>query len=335
MAMAAEQRKLLEQLMGATLMTAPSSASGGGGAGGHGRSASNGDSQRPLTVDSPRVCRAFLLGYCPHDLLVGTKHELGACPRVHNEGLKLIYAQDEEDGRRHGFEYEVEPQLQRLVDDLDRRVEGAAKRLERTPEEEARAAALLHEMTTLEEGIRVTVSEAQLLGRLGLVSRALDTVYSSDKLRVDRELRARDLHALDTGADDFQKLQVCDVCGAYLSKLDNDRRLADHFGGKAHLGYARLRRAHASVQELVKKAKADGVSPPAPARDEYSRGGGGYRRDGSRDRYDRSNDRQRYDNPRGGGGRRYDDRGPSNDRWHSDRRSYDSNNSGRRNNRPY
>ena len=28
------------------------------------------------------------------------------------------------------------------------------------------------------------------------------------------------------------KLQVCDVCGAYLSRLDNDRRLADHFAGK-------------------------------------------------------------------------------------------------------
>jgi len=29
-----------------------------------------------------------------------------------------------------------------------------------------------------------------------------------------------------------QKLRVCDVCGAYLSVLDSDRRLADHFGGK-------------------------------------------------------------------------------------------------------
>lgn len=25
---------------------------------------------------------------------------------------------------------------------------------------------------------------------------------------------------------------MCDVCGAYLSVLDSDRRLADHFGGK-------------------------------------------------------------------------------------------------------
>ena len=32
------------------------------------------------------------------------------------------------------------------------------------------------------------------------------------------------------------ELQVCDVRGAYLSRLDNDRRLADHFYGKMHHG---------------------------------------------------------------------------------------------------
>jgi hypothetical protein len=44
----------------------------------------------------------------------------------------------------------------------------------------------------------------------------------------------RDLQLLtDTsGASGHQKLRVCDVCGAYLSVLDSDRRLADHFGGK-------------------------------------------------------------------------------------------------------
>lgn len=35
-----------------------------------------------------------------------------------------------------------------------------------------------------------------------------------------------------SGASGHQKLRVCDICGAYLSILDSDRRLADHFGGK-------------------------------------------------------------------------------------------------------
>ncbi len=38
-----------------------------------------------------------------------------------------------------------------------------------------------------------------------------------------------------------QKLRVCDICSAYLSLYDSDRRLADHFGGKLHLGFLGIR----------------------------------------------------------------------------------------------
>ena len=38
-----------------------------------------------------------------------------------------------------------------------------------------------------------------------------------------------------------QKLRVCEVCSAYLGLYDNDRRLADHFGGKLHLGFIVIR----------------------------------------------------------------------------------------------
>ena len=38
-----------------------------------------------------------------------------------------------------------------------------------------------------------------------------------------------------------QKLRVCEVCGAYLGIHDNDRRLADHFGGKLHIGFIEIR----------------------------------------------------------------------------------------------
>ena len=45
-----------------------------------------------------------------------------------------------------------------------------------------------------------------------------------------------------------QKLRVCEVCSAYLSLYDNDRRLADHFGGKLHLGFVNVRD---KMQELM------------------------------------------------------------------------------------
>ena len=37
-------------------------------------------------------------------------------------------------------------------------------------------------------------------------------------------------------------LSICmQVCGAFLSMYDNDRRLADHFGGKLHIGFVTIR----------------------------------------------------------------------------------------------
>lgn len=51
----------------------------------------------------------------------------------------------------------------------------------------------------------------------------------TEKLEKERELQ----QLIETaGASGHQKLRVCDICGAYLSVLDSDRRLADHFGGK-------------------------------------------------------------------------------------------------------
>ena len=49
-----------------------------------------------------------------------------------------------------------------------------------------------------------------------------------------------------------QKLRVCEVCSAYLGLHDNDRRLADHFGGKLHLGFIQIR-------EKLEKLRVRGV----------------------------------------------------------------------------
>merc|ERR1719369_1151839 len=48
-----------------------------------------------------------------------------------------------------------------------------------------------------------------------------------------------------------QKLRVCEVCSAYLGIHDNDRRLADHFGGKLHLGFIEIREKLAELQATM------------------------------------------------------------------------------------
>lgn len=48
-----------------------------------------------------------------------------------------------------------------------------------------------------------------------------------------------------------QKLRVCEVCSAYLGIHDNDRRLADHFGGKLHLGFIKIREKLADLEVCI------------------------------------------------------------------------------------
>lgn len=108
------------------------------------------------------------------------------------------------------------------------------------------------------------------------VARAQDELFRARLAMQTKAEREKELKALgDTsGPSGHQKLQVCDVCGAYLSRLDNDRRLADHFYGKMHLGYAQMRRTYDSFPKEMKynrQRQMDDDGPPRGSR------GGGYR----------------------------------------------------------
>jgi hypothetical protein len=116
-----------------------------------------------------------------------------------------------------------------------------------------------------------------ILGESGSVALALTEHHKVRMAKASKEERERELRSLaDTsGPSGHQKLQVCDVCGAYLSRLDNDRRLADHFYGKMHLGYAQMRRTHEALSKELK-------GRPPPVRDESKGedGDGGWGRGG-------------------------------------------------------
>lgn len=110
--------------------------------------------------------------------------------------------------------------------------------------------------------------EVQIMGEEGAVNLAVNEFYKMRVKKAEKEETEKMLRNLTEtgGPSGHQKLQVCDVCGAYLSRLDNDRRLADHFYGKMHLGYAQMRKSYEALAKLVK-----GRAPPA--RDSYAPSG--------------------------------------------------------------
>lgn len=89
-----------------------------------------------LSMTDPKVCRSYLVGTCPHDLFTNTKQDFGPCPKVHSEPLKNEYeGADEAQKKKWGFEYDYLRDMQKYVDECNRRIESAQRRLEKTPDE--------------------------------------------------------------------------------------------------------------------------------------------------------------------------------------------------------
>lgn len=315
--MAAEQRKLLEQLMGEQLMVAPGTHRG-----------------PQVAITDPKVCKSYLVGTCPHDLFTNTKQDLGPCPKVHNEALKDEYeSADEQQKRKWGFDFDYLRDVQRYVDDCNRRIDQAQRRLEKTPDEIRQTNALvisplittmmplaqsqpltippqLKQINELSRSIENGLLEIQTLGELGSVNTAVTEYFKIRQQKQIKEDRERELKALSdtSGPSGHQKLQVCDVCGAYLSRLDNDRRLADHFFGKMHLGYAQMRKTYIQLQKdlqgrqpPVREEPSERGSGPRGGYDDGGYGGGGYGRSGGYGRGGGGGGGGGYRGGRGGG----------------------------------
>jgi len=317
------QRKLLEQMMGPEAMGAVNA---------------------NLQWFDDKVCRNFLCGTCPHALFTNTKMDLGPCPKSHTERLKTDFNEAREknssDPRFDQFQREYESNISSFVEECDRRIRAAHRRLEKTPEENAKTTNLMREIGEIELAIQGGTEKIESLGEEGKVDESMKELEAVEALKAEKTEKERELQQLtDTsGASGHQKLRVCDVCGAYLSVLDSDRRLADHFGGKMHLGYFELRKM---LDELKARRSQGGgrgpMGPPASASGALSAPTGpasdaprdrGYDRD--RDRGDRDRDRDshrdhhaaRYDNRDRDRDHRDSRRGGDRDRSRSPRRRY-------------
>ncbi|GJJ15593.1 hypothetical protein Clacol_009871 [Clathrus columnatus] len=242
------------------------------------------------------------------------KMDLGPCPKSHTERLKTDFLAARE-AEPHNpifgrFQQEYESNLFAFVDECDRRIRAAHRRLEKTPEENAKTTNLMREIAEIELAIQGGTEKIEQLGEQQKVEESMKEMAAIEALKAEKSDKERELQQLTetSGASGHQKLRVCDVCGAYLSVLDSDRRLADHFGGKMHLGYHELRnllnqfRAEREARKNAAPSIPSGVSsssllPPGTAtgprmgdrdrdRDrDYRRDSGRDRGYGDRDRY--------------------------------------------------
>ncbi|XP_011302761.1 putative RNA-binding protein Luc7-like 2 isoform X1 [Fopius arisanus] len=284
-----QMRAMLDQLMGT------------------GRNGENNKFQ--VKYSDPKVCKSFLLACCPHEILSSTRMDLGECPQIHDLALRADYeaAQKKKD---HFYDIDAMEHLQNFIADCDRRTEQAKQRLAETQEElSAEVAAKANSVHVLAEEIGKKLAKAEQLGEEGFVEESMKLMGEIDELRKRKnEAEQEYRNSMPASSYQQQKLRVCEVCSAYLGIHDNDRRLADHFGGKLHLGFIKIREKLADLENTVeerRKEKRESMMDrdrhrdrdDRDRRDSRDRGRGlGYRereRERDRDRERRDRDRRR------------------------------------------
>lgn len=224
---AEEQRKLLNQLMGSTSSRH------------HNHSSKN----IKFKYNDPKICKAFLIGSCPYDLFQGTKQNIGHCPQLHSLKLKLQFDKIKNNIDTTHLEHEYCLILKKFIDDCNGKIKLALIKLKHTPEETERIRHATRDIDLMDRRIALIMREINILLKRGNLQRAMKQSYKLNKYKIERiSLSKRiKLFTENVGQSSQQKLQVCEICGAFLSRLDTDRRLADHFMGKIHLGYVKMR----------------------------------------------------------------------------------------------
>eukprot|EP01104_Vermistella_antarctica_P011329 TRINITY_DN3155_c0_g1_i1.p1 TRINITY_DN3155_c0_g1~~TRINITY_DN3155_c0_g1_i1.p1 ORF type:complete len:318 (+),score=38.55 TRINITY_DN3155_c0_g1_i1:134-1087(+) len=302
----AQQRALLDALMGADR---------------------DGDSSRVKAFTDDDVCKNYLCGLCPHDLFTNTKQDLGECSGLHDPKLKMEY-----DEARKTKDFGYEKDFKRMLDDKVHECDNRIRRLQGRLEDEPDAAKVSSEdEDKLADEVKRLCAEAEKMGEEGMIDESMELMAQAESLKIELANKNRPeepSHAVVAAQSQMQKLRVCDVCSAYLALNDTDRRLADHFGGKMHLGYMQIREL---AEEFSKRSFSAHSSSSSRDRDrtdrERSDRDGGRDRDRDhRDRADRDRgrdqgDRHRHSNNRYGQGRPYDrgDQRASYDRRDRDR----------------
>lgn len=223
-----------------------------------------------------RVCKKFLCGLCPHDLFQNTKMDPGPCPKLHMPNLRAEYEKDSKT-KDFGYEQELEKELLKFIADVERKIQRAQKRLE---EQDGERAPSLMDFENCKEVLEITaeiqevMQKAEEAGNEGEVDLSMELMQKVEELKQKKATAQANamLQSIKSETDGSgpegasgeakkdagtvaasnvnQKLRVCDVCGAFLSIFDSDRRLADHFGGKLHLGYLQIRKKIEEIGEL-------------------------------------------------------------------------------------
>ncbi|PAV84199.1 hypothetical protein WR25_06126 [Diploscapter pachys] len=215
------------------------------------------EGRRLVPFDHPSVCRAYLIGCCPYELVADSRlQNLVFCRKMHEPAHKADYerAQKEKD---YFFDVEAYEDIGNAIRAVDAEIARVRDKLERDAKDkcEGHNYALTQSITEIDAKIETALQEMEELGKQGRIDESLSMSKSVEELRARREeLEQQQLETFEAGSGlpkGFTALKVCEECSAQLNIMDAESRIADHFNGKMHLGMVECRSKYTEMKETI------------------------------------------------------------------------------------
>ncbi|EFA09064.2 luc7-like protein 3 [Tribolium castaneum] len=242
--------QLLDELMGRNRNVAPN------------------EKVKELNWEDPEYCKYFMVKFCPHDLFVNTRADLGACSKVHDEEIRKMFQQAKPHRKIH-YQEEFIRFCSSMINEVERKIQKGKMRLALSGKTElpsispAQSQKNQEQIKILNERINGLEAEAEQAGTDGNVEQAQGLMKLCDQLKEERDSLRKQIEnghwnaTAELAAAQEKQMEVCQVCGAFLIVGDAQQRIDDHLMGKQHVGFARLKSALEEITAVVQTAKEE------------------------------------------------------------------------------
>lgn len=240
--------QLLDELMGRNRNIAPN------------------EKKKELNWEDQEFCPFYLVKFCPHDLFVNTRADLGACAKVHDEEAKKLFQQAKAYKKIH-YQEEFIRFCSQMVNEVERKIQKGKTRLalstknETPPVPQTQAQKNQEQIDILNERINNLELEAEQAGTDGNVEQAQGLMKLCDQLKEERDALKKQMESghwsVEFAAAQEKQMEVCEVCGAFLIVGDAQQRIDDHLSGKQHVGFSKLKTAVEEIQEVIKATREE------------------------------------------------------------------------------
>lgn len=167
-------RQMLDELMGRNRNLHPSEAG------------------QAVNWEDPEFCQFYNVKFCPHDLFINTRADLGPCVRIHDEEAKHLYEEARPSQRKRHTEDEFLRFCNVMLHDVDRKIQKGKQRLQlmqrdHPPAPVNQASKHEEQLSNLNARINKLLAEAEEAGIRGDVDQAQDLMTICEELKEEKE----------------------------------------------------------------------------------------------------------------------------------------------------